>query len=106
MRRLAITIAALVLLAGAGVASAQTVTPVASQLEPCRAGGGVAGQCGGLCAVGYQCVFVPANNDCSCQVDALACRGGVRGTEGYCPFQPTQVGGNCAPAGVNTFICR
>ncbi len=105
MRR-SVLIAALVLLVSAGAVSAQTVTPVASQLLPCAAGRGVVGQCGGLCAVGYQCVYVPANNDCSCQVDALACRGGVRGTEGYCPFQPNQVGGNCAPRGANTFNCE
>lgn len=72
-----------------------TVTPVASQLLPCRIGGSISGGCGGQCPVGSQCVFVPANADCSCQVDALACRGGSTGTNGYCVMKPNEVGGNC-----------
>lgn len=59
----------------------------------------MAGSCGGLCAVGYQCVYVPANNDCSCQVDALVCRSGTSTTNGFCAFKPDQPGGNCAPRG-------
>lgn len=84
----------------AGQAGAQTVTPVASQLLPCRAGGGSMGQCGGLCAVGYQCVYVPANGDCSCQVNELVCRSGTNTTNGFCPFKPDQVGGNCSQRGL------
>lgn len=103
MRRL-LLISALVV-AFAGTAGAQTVTPVASQLLPCRAGAGPANTCGGLCAVGYSCVFVPASNDCSCQVNELVCQIGTNTTNGFCAAAPTAIGGNCQARGT-AFRCE
>lgn len=76
-----------------------TVTPVPNQNLGCRTGAGPAGSCGGLCAEGYQCVYVPENADCSCQVDAKVCRTGVVGANGYCAMKPSEVGGNCTQRG-------
>lgn len=77
-----------------------TVTPVPSQLQPCRAGGSEGGiACGGQCAVGSQCVYVPENAACSCQVNEKVCRTGTFGTNGYCAMKPDEIGGNCAPRG-------
>lgn len=76
-----------------------TVTPVPNQVLGCRLGAGPAGACGGLCAEGYQCVYVPENFDCSCQLDAKVCRTGTSTTNGYCPMKPDEVGGNCQPRG-------
>lgn len=105
MRSRRLVIAVLALCLGASTASAQTVTPVASQLLPCRAGAGPANSCGGLCAVGYTCVYVPANSNCSCQLNELVCQIGTNTTNGYCAALPTQVGGNCQPRGT-TYRCE
>lgn len=109
MRALAASGLALALLAlTAGGAIAQTVTPVASQTQPCRAGAGDFNTCGGLCAVGYHCVYVPANGDCSCQADGLVCGVGTQGEQGYCPGTPGSLDGNCKQRGSGTtsFRCR
>jgi hypothetical protein len=76
-----------------------TVTPVPSQLLGCRAGAGPGGVCGGLCAAGSQCVYVPASQACLCQVDALVCGTGTNTTNGYCAAEPDEAGGNCTQRG-------
>jgi len=102
MRRL-LLISALVV-AFAGTAGAQTVTPVASQLLPCRAGAGPANSCGGLCAVGSTCVYVPASTACSCQVNELICQIGTAASNGFCGALPGTVGGDCHQRGT-TYHC-
>lgn len=97
-------------LALASPASAQTVTPLASQLLPCRAGVGDFNSCGGLCAVGSHCVFDSrtATNACACVVDALACGVGTQAEQGFCPGAPNTPDGDCQQigSGVTGYRCR
>lgn len=101
---------ALMLLASASSVSAQTVTPVASQLLPCRAGAGDFNSCGGLCAVGSHCVFDSrsATNACACVVDALVCGVGTQAEQGLCPGIPNTPDGDCQQigSGVTGYRCR
>lgn len=112
MRRLRLlaAVCALAGLALVGETGAQTVTPVASQLLPCRAGAGDFNTCGGLCAVGYHCVYVPSSAACSCQVDGLVCGVGTQDAQGYCPGLPGSIDGDCERKGANAagtnYRCR
>jgi len=113
MRTLRLLLAVCALLASAGGAFAQTVTPMAQQLLPCRAGAGANNTCGGLCAVGYTCVWVQAGTTaaCSCQVDGLVCGVGTQDAQGYCPGRPGSPEGDCeqthgANATAQNFRCR
>lgn len=76
---------------------AQTVTPMASQLQPCRAGGGFNNTCGGLCAVGFQCMFDASttNGGCLCIADASTCEGTDGNCQGSCSRSPKEIGGRC-----------
>jgi len=104
MRTLRLLLVVGALLASAGGAFAQTVTPVASQLLPCRAGGGPLNTCGGLCAVGSTCVWVQSGVTaaCSCQVDALVCGVGTQAELGLCPGLPGTPDGSCTQRGAGS----
>lgn len=105
MRTLRLLLPACALLAFmAGGAVAQTVTPAASQLLPCRAGAGPFNTCGGLCAVGSTCVFVPTTAACTCTVDALVCGVGTQSESGLCPGVPGSPDGDCEVKGAGSAV--
>lgn len=104
MRRLSLLLVVGALLASAGGAFAQTVTPVASQLLPCRAGAGPFNTCGGLCAVGSTCVYVPTTAACTCTADTLVCGVGTQSEQGLCPGVPGSPDGDCEQKGAGSAV--